>query len=83
MRARQSCAQPLVRVNDEIDGITIYGGEADEKQILNRVFDTVLEISTAYRRCSHPADLGYGRLWLVHARCAHPGGGAQLSVGAT
>jgi vitamin B12/bleomycin/antimicrobial peptide transport system ATP-binding/permease protein len=35
----------LVRVNEEIEGITIYGGEADEKQILDRVFDTVLEVS--------------------------------------
>jgi putative ATP-binding cassette transporter len=35
----------LVRVNDEIDAITTYGGEGDEKQILNRIFDTVLDIS--------------------------------------
>jgi len=35
----------LVRVNEEIEGITIYGGEADEKRILNRVFETVLQVS--------------------------------------
>lgn len=35
----------LVRVNEEIEGITIYGGEADEKRILYQVFDTVLEVS--------------------------------------
>jgi putative ATP-binding cassette transporter len=35
----------LVRANEEIEGITIYGGEADEKGHLNRVFDTVLEVS--------------------------------------
>ena len=35
----------LVRVNEEIEGITIYGGEADEKRHLNRVFDSVLEVS--------------------------------------
>jgi putative ATP-binding cassette transporter len=35
----------LVRVNEEIEGITIYGGEADEEQHLNRVFATVLEVS--------------------------------------
>jgi vitamin B12/bleomycin/antimicrobial peptide transport system ATP-binding/permease protein len=35
----------LVRVNEEIEGITIYGGEADEKQMLYRVFDTVLQVS--------------------------------------
>ncbi len=35
----------LVRANEEIEGITIYGGEADERRHLNRVFDTVLEVS--------------------------------------
>jgi len=35
----------LVRTNEEIEGITIYGGEADEKQMLYRVFDTVLQVS--------------------------------------
>jgi putative ATP-binding cassette transporter len=35
----------LVRANEEIEGITIYGGEADEKTHLNRVFDSVLEVS--------------------------------------
>jgi putative ATP-binding cassette transporter len=35
----------LVRVNEEIEGITIYGGEADEKDYLDRIFDSVLEVS--------------------------------------
>jgi putative ATP-binding cassette transporter len=35
----------LVRANEEIEGITIYGGEADEKAHLNRVFESVLEVS--------------------------------------
>jgi vitamin B12/bleomycin/antimicrobial peptide transport system ATP-binding/permease protein len=35
----------LVRVNEEIDGITLYGGEADERGRLESVFDTVLEVS--------------------------------------
>ena len=35
----------LVRANEQIEGITIYGGEADERDHLNRVFDTVLEVS--------------------------------------
>jgi vitamin B12/bleomycin/antimicrobial peptide transport system ATP-binding/permease protein len=35
----------LVRVNEEIEGITIYGGEADEKDYLNRLFEAVLEVS--------------------------------------
>jgi putative ATP-binding cassette transporter len=35
----------LMRVNDEIEGITIYGAENDEKQSLLRVFDVVLGVS--------------------------------------
>ena len=35
----------LVRANEEIEGITIYGGESDEKQHLNTLFDSVLEVS--------------------------------------
>jgi len=35
----------MVRANEEIEGITIYGGEADEKGHLNRVFESVLEVS--------------------------------------
>ena len=58
----------VVRVNEEIDGITIYGGEADEKQSINRVFDTVLEISRriagALTRLSWITS-GYGWFTLV------------------
>jgi putative ATP-binding cassette transporter len=35
----------LVRVNEDIEGITIYGGEAGEKQLLDRVFESVLEVT--------------------------------------
>jgi putative ATP-binding cassette transporter len=35
----------LVRANEEVEGISIYGGEPDEKRHLNRVFDSVLEVS--------------------------------------
>ena len=35
----------LVRVNEEIEGIALYGGEADEKARLEAVFETVLDIS--------------------------------------
>ena len=35
----------LMHVNEEIEGITIYGGEADEKQLLDRVFAMVLGVS--------------------------------------
>ena len=35
----------LVRINEHIDGITLYGGEADERERLNGVFGSVLDIS--------------------------------------
>lgn len=35
----------LVRINEHIDGITLYGGEADEREGLNGVFGSVLGIS--------------------------------------
>ncbi len=35
----------LVRINEHIDGITLYGGEADEREGLNGVFGGVLNIS--------------------------------------
>ena len=34
----------LVRANEDIEGITIYGGEAGEKHFLDTVFDTVLSV---------------------------------------
>jgi len=58
----------LVRANEEIEGITIYGGEADERRHLNRVFDTVLEVSrrivTATTRLTWITS-GYGWFTLV------------------
>jgi vitamin B12/bleomycin/antimicrobial peptide transport system ATP-binding/permease protein len=35
----------LVRVNEDIDGITLYGGEADERARLDAVFESVLGVS--------------------------------------
>jgi vitamin B12/bleomycin/antimicrobial peptide transport system ATP-binding/permease protein len=35
----------LVRINEHIDGITLYAGEADERESLNGVFGSVLDIS--------------------------------------
>jgi putative ATP-binding cassette transporter len=35
----------LVRINEHIVGITLYGGEADERERLNGVFGSVLDIS--------------------------------------
>jgi putative ATP-binding cassette transporter len=35
----------LVRVNEDIEGITVSGGERGEKQLLDRVFESVLEVT--------------------------------------
>ena len=35
----------LVRVSEEVEGITVDGGEADERRRLNAIFDTVLGVS--------------------------------------
>jgi putative ATP-binding cassette transporter len=35
----------LVRVNEEIEGVALYGGEADEKGRLEATFESVLEVS--------------------------------------
>ena len=35
----------IVRINEHVDGITLYGGESDERERLNGVFVTVLDIS--------------------------------------
>jgi vitamin B12/bleomycin/antimicrobial peptide transport system ATP-binding/permease protein len=58
----------LVRANEEIEGITIFGGEAGEKAHLNAVFDTVLQISrrivTATTRLTW-ITAGYGWFTIV------------------
>jgi len=58
----------LVRANEEIEGITIYGGEADEKGHLNRVFDSVLEVSRRIVRATTRLawiTAGYGWFTIV------------------
>ncbi|HTR15220.1 MAG TPA: ABC transporter ATP-binding protein/permease [Roseiarcus sp.] len=35
----------IVRVNEEIDGITLYGGEADERRRVQAAFDVVVNVS--------------------------------------
>jgi len=35
----------LVRVSEDVEGVTLYGGEADEKTRLDAIFETVLEVS--------------------------------------
>jgi putative ATP-binding cassette transporter len=58
----------LVHVNDEIEGITIYGAESAEKRELYRVFDVVLGVSrrivTALTRLTW-ITAGYGWFTLV------------------
>ena len=34
-----------MRVNEEIEGIALYRGETDEKQRLDAMFETVLDVS--------------------------------------
>jgi vitamin B12/bleomycin/antimicrobial peptide transport system ATP-binding/permease protein len=58
----------LVRTNEEVEGITIYGGEADEREHLEGVFQAVLEVSrrivTALTRLTW-ITAGYGWFTLV------------------
>ena len=35
----------LVRVNEEIEGITIFGGEGDEKRLLEQLFEVIVGVS--------------------------------------
>ena len=68
----------LVRVNEHIDGITLYGGEADERERLNGVFGERARHFMADRQCRDAADLGYRRLRLVHNHRADSGCGSSL-----
>jgi vitamin B12/bleomycin/antimicrobial peptide transport system ATP-binding/permease protein len=58
----------LVRINEHIDGITLYGGEADERERINGVFDDVLDISrrivTAVTRLTW-VTAGYGWFTII------------------
>jgi vitamin B12/bleomycin/antimicrobial peptide transport system ATP-binding/permease protein len=58
----------LVRINEHIDGITLYGGEADERGRLNGVFGDVLDISrrivTAVTRLTW-VTAGYGWFTII------------------
>jgi putative ATP-binding cassette transporter len=58
----------LVRINEHIDGITLYGGEADERARLNGVFGDVLDISrrivTAVTRLTW-VTAGYGWFTII------------------
>ena len=58
----------LMRVNEDIEGITISGGEAGEKQLLDRVFESVSEVTrrtvSAVTRLTWVTS-GYGWFTLV------------------
>jgi len=58
----------LVRVNEDIEGITVSGGEAGEKQLLDRVFESVSEVTrrtvSAVTRLTWVTS-GYGWFTLV------------------
>src|ERR671919_1274605 len=77
----------LVRVNEYADGIALYGGEADERRILNGAVDSIVTVMT--RLAGGLARLtwitsGYGWLALVvPIVVAAPGYfGGELSFGA-
>ena len=58
----------LVRVNEDIEGITIQGGESGEKQLLDRVFESVLEVTRRTVRAATRltwVTSGYGWFTLV------------------
>jgi putative ATP-binding cassette transporter len=58
----------LVRINEHIDGITLYGGEAEERERLNGVFGNALGISwrivTAMTRLTW-VTAGYGWFTII------------------
>jgi vitamin B12/bleomycin/antimicrobial peptide transport system ATP-binding/permease protein len=58
----------LVRVNEEIEGITIHGGEAGENEYLDRLLESVLEVSRRVVRaitCLTCITAGYGWFTIV------------------
>ena len=68
----------VVRVNEAIDGITLYEGEPDERRRLGAVFGVGPRRLAADCRRGDPVDLGHRRLWLVHDRRADPGRRSRL-----
>ena len=68
----------LVRINEHIDGITLYGGEADERRSLDGVFGSVLDISRQIVNAVTRLTVGYRRLWLVYDHSPDPGRGPGL-----
>jgi putative ATP-binding cassette transporter len=58
----------LVRASEEIEGVTIYDGEAGEKQVLHRAFESVVEVSRRIARAMARLTwitAGYGWFTLV------------------
>jgi vitamin B12/bleomycin/antimicrobial peptide transport system ATP-binding/permease protein len=55
----------LVRVSEEIEGITLYSGEADEKRHLDVIFETVLDISRRIVTRLTRVTAGYGWFTIV------------------
>lgn len=57
-----------MHVNEEIEAITIYGGEANEQNHLSRLFEAVLQVSRrivgAITRLTW-ITAGYGRFTIV------------------
>ena len=55
----------LVRINEHIDGITLYGGEADERGRLDGVFGDVLDISRRRNRRTRLTWVTAGYGWFT------------------
>ena len=68
----------LVHVNEHREGVSVYRGEAEEEEKLNRTFDRLLVGTAPARPRNDQLDLGDGGLWLVHDRRAHHRRGARL-----
>ena len=71
----------LVRVNERTEAIALYGGETDEKDYLNREFESGPFDDAAARQRDHAPHLGHRRLWMVRDRGAVRRGGARIFRG--
>ena len=71
----------LVRVNEHAEGIALHGGEADERDSLDKPIEGVVEITRQLAYKLARFDLDHVRLWLAGTRRADPGGVSRLFSG--
>ena len=77
----------LVRLNEHIDSVSLYGGEEGEKQHLITELNDILRIMRQIVGTHHTAYVHHSGLRLVHNHCPHPDRrpgyfGGNLSFGA-